>query len=150
MENVDFTFLKVLGSQQNCEEGTDFSHMPPAPTHAQLPLPYLSTIPPQGWDICSGGGSTLAHQHHLESRVYIRAQSWCSIEGDFWGFPSGPDSKHSDCNAGDPGSIPASGRSPGDGNDNPLQYSCLENPMNRGAWWATVHGVTKSWTQLSD
>ena len=46
------------------------------------------------------------------------------------------------------GLIPGSGRSPGEGNGNPLQYSCLENPMDRGAWWATVHGVTKSWTQL--
>ena len=53
------------------------------------------------------------------------------------------------CNAGDPGSIPGSGRSP-EGNGNPLQYSCLENPMDRGAWWATVHGVSKSRTQLSD
>ena len=48
------------------------------------------------------------------------------------------------------GSIPGSGRSPGEGNGNPLQYSCLENPMDRGAWWATVHGVTKSQTQLSN
>ena len=54
------------------------------------------------------------------------------------------------CNAGDLGSIPGSGRSPGEGNGNPLQYSCLENPMDRRAWWATVHGVTKSWTCLSD
>ena len=52
--------------------------------------------------------------------------------------------------AGDPGSIPGSGRSPGEGNGNPLQYSCLENPMNGGAWQATVHGVTKSQAQLSD
>ena len=52
--------------------------------------------------------------------------------------------------AGNRGSIPASGRSPGKGNGSPLQYSCLENPMDRGAWWATVHGVTKSWTQLRD
>ena len=54
-------------------------------------------------------------------------------------------------NAGDirdVGSIPGSGRSPGKGNGNPLQYSCLENPMDRGAWWATVHGVAKSWTRL--
>ena len=58
--------------------------------------------------------------------------------------------KKSACNAGDPGSIPGLGRSPGEGNGNPLQYSCLENPMDRGAWRATVHGVTKSWTQLSD
>ena len=54
------------------------------------------------------------------------------------------------CNVGDPGSIPGSGRSPGEGNGNPLQDSCLENPMDRGAWWATVHGVAKSRTQLSD
>ena len=53
-------------------------------------------------------------------------------------------------NAGDPGSIPGSGRSPGEGNGNPLQYSCLENPMDGGAWQATVHGVAKSRTQLSD
>ena len=48
------------------------------------------------------------------------------------------------------GSIPGSGRSPGEGNSNPLQFSCMGNPMERGDWWATVHGVTKSWTQLSD
>ena len=54
------------------------------------------------------------------------------------------------CNAGDTGLIPGSGRSPGEGNGNPLQYSCLENSMNRGAWWATVHGVVKSWKGLSD
>ena len=46
-------------------------------------------------------------------------------------------------NAADVGSVPGSGRSPGEGNGNPLQYSCLENPMDRGAWWATVHGVTR-------
>ena len=57
-------------------------------------------------------------------------------------------SKESTCNAGDWGSIPGSGRCPGQGNGNPLQYSCLENPMDRGASQATVHGVTKSWTQL--
>ena len=57
--------------------------------------------------------------------------------------------KKSTCNAGDPGSIPGSGRSPGEGNGNPLQYSGLENPMDRGAWWATVHGVTKSQTRLN-
>ena len=54
--------------------------------------------------------------------------------------------KASACNAGDPGLIPGSGRSPGEGNGNPLQYSCLENPMGGGAWWAAVHGVAKSRT----
>ena len=62
------------------------------------------------------------------------------------GFPGGSEVKASVCNVGDPGSIPGLGRSPGEGNGNPLQDSCLENPMDRGAWWATVHGVTKSWT----
>ena len=62
------------------------------------------------------------------------------------GFPCGLDSKESNCNAGDLGLIPGLGRSPGEGNGNPLQYSCLENSMDRGAWWATVHGVAKSWT----
>ena len=60
------------------------------------------------------------------------------------GFPGGSDGAEPDCNMGDPGSILGSGRSPGEGNGSPLQYSCLENPMDRGAWWATVHGVTKS------
>ena len=61
------------------------------------------------------------------------------------GFPGGSVVKNSLANSGDSGSIPGSGRSPGEGNGNPLQYSCLENPMNRGAWQATVHGVTRSW-----
>ena len=67
-----------------------------------------------------------------------------------FGFPGGSDGKVSAHNAGNPGSIPGLGRSLGEGNGNPLQYSCLENSMDGGAWWATVHGVTKSWTQLSD
>ena len=61
-----------------------------------------------------------------------------------------PDSKASAYNAGDPSSIPGSGRSPGEGNSNPLQYSCLENPVDRGAWRATVHGTAKSRTRLSN
>ena len=66
------------------------------------------------------------------------------------GFPGGSEVKASACNIGDLGSIPGSGRSPGEGNGSPLQYSCLENPMDRGAWQATVHGVAKSQTPLSD
>ena len=58
--------------------------------------------------------------------------------------------KQSACNVGDPGSIPGLGRSPGGGDENPLQYSCLENSMDRGAWWATVHGIEESQTRLSD
>ena len=71
----------------------------------------------------------------------------------FFGLPGGSDGKAAAYNAGNamqPGLILVSGRSPEEGNGNPLQYSCLENSMYRGAWWATVHGVPKSWTQLSD
>ena len=59
------------------------------------------------------------------------------------GFPGGSQVKASASNAGDLGSTPGSGRSPGEGNGNPLQYSCLENPMDGGAWWATVHGAKR-------
>ena len=65
-------------------------------------------------------------------------------------FPGGSDCKASVYNAGDPGSIPGQGRSPGEGNGNPHQYYYLENPMDREAWQATVHGVAKSRTRLSD
>ena len=64
-------------------------------------------------------------------------------------FPGGSDGKASACCVGDPGSIPGLGRSSGEGNGNPLQYSCLENPMDQGAWWAMVHRVSKSRTQLT-
>ena len=64
--------------------------------------------------------------------------------------PGGLDNKEPACNAGDLGSIPGLGRAPGEGNGNPLQYSCLENSMDGGAWQATVHGVAKSQTRLSD
>ena len=65
-------------------------------------------------------------------------------------FPDGSDGKASAYDVGDLGSIPGLGRSPGEGNGNPLQNSCLENSMDGGAWWATVHGVVKSRTRLSD
>ena len=69
------------------------------------------------------------------------------------GFPDGSEGKEYTCDSGDTGdlgSIPESERSPGGGNSNPLQYSFLKNPMDRGAWWATVQRVAKSQTQLSD
>ena len=68
----------------------------------------------------------------------------------FMGFPGGSDSKESACNEGDLGSIPGSGRFPGGGHGNPLQYSCLENSMDPGAWQSTDRGVTKRQTRLSD
>ena len=66
----------------------------------------------------------------------------------YLGFPGGSNDKESACSAGDLGSISGSARSPGEGNGNPLQYSCLENPMDRGAWWASVPGAAKSQTRL--
>ena len=66
------------------------------------------------------------------------------------GLPCGSDGKESACNAGDQGSIPGSGRSPGEGNGYPLQYSCLENSTDRGVCWPTVLGLSKSQTRLSD
>ena len=66
------------------------------------------------------------------------------------GFSGGSAGKESAFSARDPDSVPGWGRSPGEGNGNPLQYSCLENSMDKGAWWAIVHRVTKSQTRLSD
>ena len=88
----------------------------------------------------------------MDCIVHGVAKSWtrlidfnfrkCKIHTGF----CGSEVKAPFCNVGDLGSIPRSGRFPGEGNGNPLQYSCLENPMDRGAWWATVHGVAKSQT----
>ena len=83
--------------------------------------------------------------------VFSILLSLCSLHlSILLGFPSSSDGKTSACNAGDPGSIPGLGRSPGEGNGNPLQHSCLENSMDRGAWWPMVYGVTKSQTRLSN
>ena len=79
-----------------------------------------------------------------------RLAQWIFINMTNLGFPVGSHSKESACNAGDMGLIPGSGRSPGEGNDCPLEYCCLDNSKDRGAWQATVHGVTKSQTWLSN
>ena len=84
--------------------------------------------------------------HHLRS-PFTFGSELTYLFGD---FPGGSDSKASAYNAGDLCLTPGSGRSPGEGHGNPLQYSCLENPMDRGVWEATVHGVTKSRTRLSN
>ena len=76
----------------------------------------------------------------------LESSSFKKQEVPLWGFPGGSDSKESAYNAGELGLIPGSGRSPGEGNGYPLQYSCLENSMDKGPWRATVHGFAKSWT----
>ena len=88
------------------------------------------------------------------------SKAWCKFIHSFakypldtalcWGFPGGSAVQNPPDNSGEGGLIPGSGRSPGEGNSHLLQYSCLGNPMETGAWKATVHGVTKSWTQLSN
>ena len=81
---------------------------------------------------CTRSAPRLGSRCHLVLFIYV-----------FWGFPGGSKVKAFACNVGDLGLIPGSGRSPGEGNGNPLQYSCLENPMVGGAWWATVHGFQR-------
>ena len=94
-------------------------------------------------------GSRITVERNQKSRsfycCYKSIRSWFQM-----GFPSGSDGKASAHNTGGPDSMPGSRKSPGEGNGNPLQYSCLGNPMDRGTWWATVHGVSKSQTRLSD
>ena len=117
--------------------------------------------------------SSFIEQNHLKTpclggpQRYDREQGWhglssehalteCLILGEYGrelGFPGGSEGKEPACGTGDtrdPGLIPGLGRSPGEGNGNPLQYSCLEKSMDRRAWRATVHRVAKSWTWLSD
>ena len=83
-----------------------------------------------------------------EALLFQLMMWWCLKLPGGIGFSGGSVGKESACNAGDLDSIPGSGRSPGEGNGNPLQYSCLENPMDRGTWWAIVHRVPKrhDWT----
>ena len=83
--------------------------------------------------------------------IWVKSYSFCLFPSDLFcvGFPGSSDGKESACKTGDLGLIPGSGRSPGEGNGNPLQYSCLENSMDREPWRATLHGVAKSWTWLS-
>ena len=85
-----------------------------------------------------------------QARAFSSWNIWTPFYDMLRGFCHSSVGKESASNAGDLGSIPGWGRSPGEGNGNPLQYSCLENPMDRGAWRATVHGVENSWTWLNE
>ena len=88
------------------------------------------------------------HVKHVHKHTYTCTQG-PQLQGFFLQFPGGSEGKESACNAGDLGLILGGERSPGEGNGYPVQYSCLKNSMDRGAWQATVHGVTKSQTRLS-
>ena len=117
--------------------------------HGPALSPLSCCSPPVTWGWSVGS----APQVYSGSVVVLAARAGCSHELVTViitvGFLGGSVVKNPPVNAGDVGSVPGEGRSPGGGNGNPLQYSCLENPMDRGAWRATVHGVTKSWTHLS-
>ena len=104
-------------------------------------------------DTCSPDHPILIHIAELVILIILgQVVSWKQkmIFNPKYCFPGGLEVKASVCNAGDPGLIPGLGRSPGEGNGNPLQYSRLENSMEGGAWWAIVHGVAKSQIRLSD
>ena len=110
-------------------------------TETETSVLVFFSCAPMGWG-----------QSHLSTALAVppRKGNPRPVLALLWVFPGGSDGKASARNVGDPESIPGLGRSPGEGNGNPLQYSCLENPMDGGAWWATVHGVAKSRTWLSD
>ena len=104
-----------------------------------------------GWTWPSGCClPALFHSVSLCSKLSVRYHSAVRFYWELLGFAGGSDGKGTACNAGDLGSNPGLERSLGEGNGNPLQCSCLEDSMDGGAWWATVHGIAKSWTQLSD
>ena len=111
----------------------------------------LGSIPGLGRSPEEGKGYSLQYfglENAMDCIVHGVAKSRTRLS-DFH-FPGGSVVKNLLANARHPGSIPGSGKSPGEGNGNPFQYSCLENPMDRGAWWATVRRVAKSCTQLND
>ena len=103
------------------------------------------------WLACK---SCIYRNEWIDPRILIFVPKYVSLSQStvlsFSIFPGGSEVKASASNAGDPGSIPGLGRSPGEGNGNPLQYSCLENPMDLKVWSATIHGVAKSRARLSD
>ena len=91
-----------------------------------------------------GKNAELGHHYTVAAVIgTITLKNNLTLSSKVEGFPGGSVAKNLPANAGDTGSTPGSGRSPGEGNDNPLWYSCPGNPMNRGAWWATIHGVAK-------
>ena len=124
------------------------------------PLLLLPPIPPSirvfsnestlAWGGQSTGDSALASFLPKKFQGWSPSEwtGWISLVENIWGLPQWFSSKESTCNSGHSGSVPGLGRSTGGGQSNPLLYSCLENPMARGAWWATVHRVAKSQTWL--
>ena len=119
------------------------------PTRPENLRSAFGTLEPRGGGLA--GSASLSHPLQTEARREPGDREMnVAYSCPQLGLPGGSDGEESACSAGDPGLIPGWGRSPGGGHGNPLQYSCLEKPMDRGAWCVTAHGVTKSWTRLSD
>ena len=114
---------------------------------SQCPSLFEVFHQPHSWHICRSDSWGLQHLYPPLSPDPQPVTGHITLS--ILNFPGGSDGKDSACNAL-PGSIPGLGRSPIEGNGNSLQYSCLDNPMDRGTWWATAHGVPKSRIQLSD
>ena len=139
-------------TQVNLSELTQLSAEPRPAPHLWLQSPRPQLLP----SVLRYSHTPLSPDRNLESGdgQYNRNAEDRTLTLDF--HPTKPTSRHSSvgkesaCSAGELRSIPGSGRSPGEGNDNPLQYSYLGNPMDREAWWAKVHGVAKNWARLSD
>ena len=129
-------------------EFVHFSHYPlPPPSLPLSSKPRSSLRGQSGLPIATLASFSLFVLHTIAKEIFLEYKSCHTIHQ---GFPGGSDGKESMCSVGDLGSIPGLGRSLGGGHGNSLLYSCLENPMDRGPGWATVHGVTKSRTRQSD
>ena len=155
-------FIMTVGGESSCtgnSKGADLiqawngSAVFPSPAWSYVHLLYLS-VQPIILRRLSHSSLPLAADHKiyfLGWEVGPTKHGWAGWKYKWmlW-LPRWLSDKESSCQAGDVSSTPGSRRSPGEGNGNQLQYSCLRNPLDRGTWWATVHGVTKSWTWLSN
>ena len=140
LERRDTRELVFLSREEIAWRGPSASHRPNR-GHPGLGPPAPRTV-----------GKWISVVWAAPSAVSVLCPQWTDTvrKREWSGFSAGSGGEESPCNAGDLSSIPGLGRSPGEGKGYPLQYSCLENPLEGGAWWAIVHGVPKSQTRLSD
>ena len=150
---VNLPKLNVPSSLKTAAVTTEAPPQGPGETGFHFHTLEKSCFPAFSTHLVSDGGQAVSQANAYKNNQIIAPFLQCHVLLSFcfslqMGLPRWLSSKEPTCNAGDPGLIPDLGRSPGEGNSNPLQYSCLENPMDRGAWRSIAHGVTKSWTQL--
>ena len=130
--------LKTVALILLCFVGHVTWHMGSSLTRDRTHVPYIGSTE-----------STTGPQRKFKNGNSAVFYEWITEGSETCDFPGGSVGKESACNAGDPGSIPGMGRSPGEGNGNPPPYPCLGNPTDREAWWVIIHGVAKSWSWLS-